>query len=203
LKRSAIILAGGFSRRFGQPKALVQLEGKPLLLHVLDRISGVTDETVLVASSIDQKQTFTRLLNPEVKVIVDEQGPRSPLLGALTGFQNARGEHSLLLPCDAPFVSVEIASFLLDLCLQRDAVIPRWPNGYIEPLQAAYQTKTALTAAKTALEHEELDLRSMIARLRKVRYVSTRALRRIDPKLTTFFNVNTPEDLKRAGSMLK
>lgn len=203
MKRSAIILAGGFSRRFGQPKALVQLEGKPLLLHVLDRISGVTDETVLVASSIDQKQTFTRLLNPEVKVIVDEQGPRSPLLGALTGFQNARGEHSLLLPCDAPFVSVEIASFLLDLCLQRDAVIPRWPNGYIEPLQAAYQTKTALTAAKTALEHEELDLRSMIARLRKVRYVSTRALRRIDPKLTTFFNVNTPEDLKRAGSMLK
>lgn len=138
-----------------------------------------------------------------MKVIVDEQGPRSPLLGALTGFQNARGEHSLLLPCDAPFVSVEIASFLLDLCLQRDAVIPRWPNGYIEPLQAAYQTKTALTAAKTALEHEELDLRSMIARLRKVRYVSTRALRRIDPKLTTFFNVNTPEDLKRAGSMLK
>lgn len=203
MKNSAIVLAGGFSRRFGQPKALVELTGRPLLLHILDRISGVTDETVVVASSPDQRRTFARLLNPEVKVVVDEQGPKSPLVGALTGFQNAGGEHSLLLPCDTPFVSKEIASLLLDLCLQRDAVIPRWPNGYVEPLQAAYKTKLALTAAKTALEHGELDLRSMIVRLRKLRYVSTEVLRKIDPKLMTFFNVNTPEDLKKAGSMLK
>lgn len=198
-----MILAGGFSRRFGQDKGLIDLAGKPLVLHVVDKVSKVVDETVVVFSSSVQKERLESLLDRRANVVVDKHEAQSPLIGALTGFESAEGVYSLLLPCDTPFISSQIAQFLLDICVNRSAVIPRWPSGYIEPLQAAYHTKSALTAAKKALEQEKLDLRSMITRLRGVRYVSTVVLRQMDPKLLTFFNINTLEDLRRAESLLK
>jgi len=203
LKRSAIILAGGFSKRLSQEKGLIELAGKPLIRHVLDRIYGIVDEVVAVVSSDHQKDVFAPLLGRRANVVVDEHEKQSPLVGASAGFENVRGEYSLLLPCDNPFVSTEVALLLLDLCVNKSAVIPRWPNGYIEPLQAAYRTKSALNAAKASLEQEKLDLRSMISLLHGVRYISTMVLQQMDPRLLTFFNINTPEDLKRAESMLK
>jgi len=203
MKTSVIVLAGGFSKRFGQDKGLVLLAGKPLILHVLDRVSKIVDESLVVVSSESQRNAFSPLVSSETKVIIDKYNVRSPIVGALTGFENAVGEYSLLLPCDAPFVLKEFASLLFDLCVNRSAVIPRWPNRYIEPLHAVYHTRSALNASETAYRERKLDLRSMIANLRGVRYVSTLVLQQIDPKLMTFFNVNTPEDLKRAESMLK
>jgi len=198
-----VILAGGFSKRFGRDKGLVELAGKPLILHVLDRIFPAVNETLVVASSNRQKMAFERSMGERTKVIIDKREEKSPLIGALTGFECVQGEYSLLLPCDTPFVSGNIASLLLDLCINRSAVIPRWPNGYIEPLQAAYHTKSALIAARATIEQGNLDLRSMIACLKRVRYVSTIVFQQLDSKLLTFFNVNNPRDLKRAERMLK
>jgi len=203
LKKTAVVLAGGFSKRFGQDKGLVELAGKPLALHVLDKMLGIVNETLVVVTSDRQKVTFERSLGQRAKVIIDKRQEKSPLIGALTGFECVQNEYSLLLPCDTPFVSSNIASLLLDLCINKSAVIPRWPNGYIEPLQAAYHTKSALSAARTVLEQGKLDLQSMIASLKGVRYVSTMVLQQLDPKLLTFFNVNNPEDLRRAEQMMK
>ena len=50
LDRAAIILAGGFSSRFGQDKGLLQLARKPLVRHVLDAISPLVDEKIVVVS---------------------------------------------------------------------------------------------------------------------------------------------------------
>jgi len=198
-----VILAGGFSKRFGRDKALIELAGKPLILHVLDKASKIVDETVVVVGSEIQKEAFERLLIHRARVVVDRHKAQSPLVGTLAGFESAHSEYSLLLPCDTPFVSSQIARFLLDICVNRSAVIPRWPNGHIEPLQAAYHTKSALTAAKNALKEGRLDLQSMIHRLRNVRYVSTMVLQQMDTELLTFFNINTYGDLKRAESLLK
>jgi len=203
LKRSAVILAGGFSKRFGQDKALVQLAGKPLILHVFDTISGVVDETVVVVSSEGQIDPIEHLLQGKANIVVDKGRTQSPLIGASTGFVNAKGKYSLLLPCDTPFVSSRMASLLLDLCINKNAVIPRWPNGYIEPLQAVYHTKSALTATKTALKEKKLDLQSMIAHLKSIRYISTLVLKQIDSELSTFFNINTLEDLRKAEYRFK
>ncbi len=198
-----MILAGGFSRRFGQEKGLIDLAGKPLILHVVERVHNIVDETVVVVSSDIQKEKIEDLLGRRATMVVDKYDAQGPLVGALTGFERSRGLCSLLLPCDTPFISIQIAKFLLGTCADRGAVIPRWPNGNIEPLQAAYNTKLALTAAKTALDQGKLDLQSMITRLRRVRYVSTMVFRQMDARLLSFFNVNTSMDLKRAESLLK
>jgi molybdopterin-guanine dinucleotide biosynthesis protein A len=203
LQKSAVILAGGFSRRFGRDKGLVVLAGKPLILHVIDRVSKVVDEVIVVVSSKDQKSKFETIVEEKANLVIDKDDSQSPLVGAITGFESAKGEYSLLLPCDTPLVSTHIVQFLLDMCTNRSAAIPRWTSGYIEPLQAAYHTKFALTAAKTALKQGNMNMRSMIDNLSGVRYVSTMVLEQLEPDLLTFFNVNTPQDLKKADSLLK
>jgi len=203
LQRSAVILAGGYSRRLGRDKGLVVLAGKPLVVHVTDQVSRVVDEIVVVVSSESQKKNLEAFMEKKAKIVVDKTKSQSPLVGAMTGFGSVQGTYSLLLPCDTPLISVKIIQFLLDICTNRNAIIPRWPSGYIEPLQAVYHTRSALTAGEKALKQGKLDLRSMIACLRGVRYVSTVVLRQMDTKLLTFFNINTPKDLKRAESLLK
>ena len=203
MDKSAIILAGGFSHRFGQDKGLLQLANKPLIEYVLDAISTLVDEKMVVASSKVQAENYAKVLGSDFNVLIDVDDVQSPLVGALTGFKEAHGRYALLLSCDTPFVSNDVISLLFELCINRYAVIPRWPNGYIEPLQAVYCTKLALEAAKNALSEGKLNLRSMVDKLRGVRYVSTLVLQQLDPDLRTFINVNTPLDLKKAELMFK
>jgi molybdopterin-guanine dinucleotide biosynthesis protein A len=203
LGNAVIVLAGGLSRRFGQDKCLKELGGKPLVVHVLDRVFSVADELLIVVGSEAQKDALSRFLGLRAGVVVDKYGDHSPLVGALTGFESVRADRVLLLPCDAAFVVPEIASLLLDLCVGRSAVVPRWPNGYVEPLQAAYDVKLAGIAARRALDEGKRDMLGMIGHLRSIRYVSTLVLQQYDEGLTTFHNINTVEDWRKAESMLK
>lgn len=203
MDNSAIVLAGGASKRFGYDKVLVPLAGKPLIMHVLDALNDIVEEKIVVVSSEEQAEKIAKILKLDVKIAIDQSKFQSPLVGALTGFKEAHGEYALLLPCDTPLVSREILSLILELCIGKNAVIPRWPNGYIEPLHAAYRVKPALEAAEAALNEAKLDLRSMVERLRNIRYVSTLVFQQFDPQLKMFFNVNTPLDLKRAEALLK
>jgi len=203
LERSAIILAGGFSSRLGRDKGLVQLSNKPLVKHVTDKTKDLVDERLVVVSSSVQAERYSNILGEDANVLIDDAGGQGPLAGAATGFERAKGKYSLLLPCDTPFVSRDILHLLLELCINRNAAVPRWPNSYIEPLQAAYCTRPALEAARNALLSGKLNLQTMVDKLQKVRYVSTLVLEQLDPRLRTFFNVNTVLDLKKAEVMLK
>ena len=203
MQKSAVILAGGFSRRFGSDKGLVVLMNKPLVRHVIDKVSPVVDEILVVVSSEKQKKTFEPIVANIAQLVIDKDDSQSPLVGAVSGFEKANGEYSVLLPCDAPLVSTQIVQLLLDTCIDHEASIPRWPSGYIEPLQAVYHTKSALAAAQMAFNNGHRDMLSIINNLRDVRYISTIALEQIEPTLSTFFNVNTTTDLKKAESLLK
>jgi len=170
--------------------------------HVLDIVSNIAEEKIVVVSSKAQAEDFAKVVGSGVNVLVDAGDVRGPLVGTLTGFEKAHGNYSLLLPCDTPLMSRDVLLLLLDLCLEKNAVIPRWPNFYIEPLHAVYRTKSALEAAKSAFGAGRLTMQSMVDRLHRVRYVSTLVLQQLDPELETFFNVNTPLDLKKAERTL-
>jgi molybdopterin-guanine dinucleotide biosynthesis protein A len=198
-----IVLAGGFSSRFGEDKGVLELAGKPLIKHITDAVRSAVDETIVVTNSQERAARYAKLLGANVKFALDSHESKGPLIGALTGFEVANGDYSLLLPFDTPFVSREVVSLLFELCLNRTAAIPRWPNGQIEPLHAVYRTKVALEAAETATGEGRLDMRAMIERMRGVRFVSTLVVQQLDPDLRTFFNINTPFDLKKAVAMAK
>lgn len=203
LSNSGIFLAGGTSERFGKDKGLVLLGKKQLVKHVVDAVDDLVDERVVVVHSEAQKQDYLKVLGSKCTIIVDMEKAQSPLAGAYSGFNTVHGQYSLLLPCDVPFVSRKVLALLLELCINKTATIPRWPNCFIEPLQAVYCTSAALKAAEEALNCQEFTMQAMIDRLRGVRYVSTIVLQQLDPELKTFMNINAPLDLKKAETTLK
>ncbi|MBS7616414.1 molybdenum cofactor guanylyltransferase [Candidatus Bathyarchaeota archaeon] len=204
MDKTAVILAGGFSARFGSDKALVPLANKPLIMHVLEVVDAVAEEKIVVASTEEQAGKLAKALNSlDVRIAIDKISVQTPLVGALTGFSEAHGEYALVLPCDAPLISKDVLELFFDLCVGKNALIPRWPNGNIEPLHAVYHVKPALEVAERTLSERKLDMRSMIEKLRGIRYVSTLVLQQLDPELKTFVNVNTPLDFKRVEQILK
>jgi molybdopterin-guanine dinucleotide biosynthesis protein A len=203
LDRTAIVLAGGSSTRFGEDKGVLELGNKPLLRHVTDAVSSIVDEIIVVTNSRERIAKYSKVVGTKVDFALDICESEGPLIGALTGFEKTHGKYALLLPVDTPFVSREVINLLFDLCPNRSAVIPKWPNEQIEPLHAVYQTRIAMEAAKQAVNEGKLNLRAMIEKMRFVRYVSTLVIQQLDPNLKGFFNINTPLDLKKANSMLK
>lgn len=203
MDRSAIVLAGGVSSRFGQDKGILKIANKPLIKYVIDAVNPVVDETIVVTNSQDRITEYAKVVATDVRFAIDSCESKGPLIGALTGFGSAHGKYALLLPFDTPFVSREVVSLLFELCLGKAAAIPRWPNEQIEPLHAVYQTKLALEAAQSAVSEGKLTMRAMIEKLRGVRYVSTLVIQQLDPDLRAFFNINTPLDLKKAIAMVK
>jgi molybdopterin-guanine dinucleotide biosynthesis protein A len=203
LDRSAIVLAGGFSSRFGQDKGVLELANKPLIKHVIDAVKPVVDEVIVVANSQERVAKYAKIVAADVRFAVDSGKLHGPLVGALTGFESARGKYALLLSFDMPFVSEKVVSLLFELCLNKAAAVPRWPDGKVEPLHAVYQTRAALDATRSAVDEGQLDMQALVEGMRGVRYVSTLVIQQLDPDFRTFFNINTPLDLKKAMSMVK
>ncbi len=182
---------------------MLQLDGKPLLRRVVDAVEVLVDEVIVVTSCKERAETYKEIVSAAVRFAIDQDDEKGPLVGALAGFEAAQGEYSLLLPFDSPFVSREVVSLLFDCAVGKAAVVPRWTNMEIEPLHAVYNTNEALEAAKATLAEGKLDMRAMVEKLHGVRYISTLVIEQLDPDLRTFFNVNTPLDLKRAMAMVK
>jgi molybdopterin-guanine dinucleotide biosynthesis protein A len=198
---SAAILAGGPSRRIRSDKALLSLGGKPLIRHVYDAIAETVDEVIVTVDAEEKIKAYSPLL-PRTRFVLDKSGVRTPLVGASAAFEASRSDYTMLLACDTPLVSADLASLMTGLAKKHEAVVPRWPNGYLEPLQAVYRTEGGLMAADSALTEGRLNMASMILGLQNVLYLSTLVIQRIDPGLDTFFNVNTIQDLREAEKRL-
>ncbi|MDR0372488.1 MAG: molybdenum cofactor guanylyltransferase [Nitrososphaerota archaeon] len=204
MDRSIVILAGGSAIRFNNSdKGLFELNGKRLLNHVIDAVKGLAEEIIIVTSTQERADTYAKITSKKISFALDATEAKGPLVGALTGFEAAQGDYTLLLPIDSPFVSKEVLALLFDLSPGKAAVIPRHTNMEIEPLHAVYNTEQALRATKETLAQNQFDMHSMIEQLRGVRYVSTLVIEQLDPELKTFVNLNTPLDLKKALNTAK
>ena len=202
------ILAGGKSSRLGKDKGLLEIHGKPMFLWVLETCKLYAKNILIVTSSNEQKRSYEECLEKfnirSAKVVVDEESEvRCPLIGAKTAFENSESEYTFLLPCDNPLINGSVLQLLISMSENYDAVVPRWPNGYIEPLHSIYKTDKALVAAESSLASQRFDMRGMLEKLRKVLYISTLVIKNIDPDLYTFFNVNSVSDLRKLEKIMR
>lgn len=194
--RTGIILAGGYSRRLGTVKALMYLNGKPMIVHVVERLKPLVDELIVVVKK--RSRNIEEVLEDcNVQICEDILPIQAPLVGLLTGFENSNSEYAIVLPCDSPEADPMTIHRLFEEALGFDASIPLWDNGFIEPLHAVYRVKPCIKASREVLEEGSLSVRAMIARLDKVRYVRAEELG--NPK--HFLNLNTLEDFEPPASL--
>ncbi len=190
------ILAGGNSTRFGAMKAMVEFNGKPLVLHMLQIAKRITNN-VLVAVSNDEQMNQLAPVIKDVKIVCDpDDEERSALTGALTAFEHTDTKYTLLLPVDTPLANLDLLNLLLRLRQGHGAIVPSWPSGYIEPLHSVYLAEHAYAQGLELAEKGIYKMSELLRKIQHVLYVSTEALTQFDPHLDTFKNFNTPKDLK-------
>ena len=185
------ILAGGRGSRLGGvDKAALDLNGRPLLEHVLAAVSPLAREILVVAND-------DRLASdPRLTVIRDPEPHAGVLPALLAALDTASSELMLLVACDMPFLDRALIETLVRLAEQQDVVMPN-VEGREQPMHAIYRVAACRAAVRAALEQGR---RRMIAFLDDVRTLTVEEpdLRRLDPELRSFFNVNTPDDLALA-----
>jgi molybdopterin-guanine dinucleotide biosynthesis protein A len=187
-----LILAGGRSDRFGKVKSLITFEGKRLIQHVHDRVTGPSDRVVISCKSDGDSLAG---LFPGSMVIVDDSRIKGPLAGLRSALPHIETELVMVVPCDSPRISRAVMGYLVEVARGCDAAIPAWPNGFIEPLTAVYRTSSVRRAVEEAWNRGVMRLSTMIDMMGGVNHVPMREIERLDPDLETFINLNSLADI--------
>jgi molybdopterin-guanine dinucleotide biosynthesis protein A len=174
METTGVVVAGGRSARFGdREKALAQLDGRPLLAHVVATVDVVSDG-VTVNCRPDQQTAFADALeglDSDVAWAPDDRPDEGPLAGLVTALAAVDTDCAVVLGCDMPLADAPALRLLLDRVGDSDAVVPRTDGGP-EPLHAVYRVEPTLAAARATLEAGERSLRALLGRL-DVSYVDT------------------------------
>jgi molybdopterin-guanine dinucleotide biosynthesis protein A len=192
---AGIVLAGGQSTRLGQDKALLRLPGGATLVSaVVGVLASVVDEVLVVS------EDGSRLGLGTTRCVPDALRGAGALGGIYSGLAAAAHDRALVVACDMPFLNPALLRHLLIPREGCEAVLPRLASGLVEPLHAVYYRSClgAIESQIRAGRHKVTSFLDLVA----VCYVEEPELRRTDPDLRSFFNVNTREDLERALAIL-
>jgi molybdopterin-guanine dinucleotide biosynthesis protein A len=203
-RAAIILLAGGLGSRLGSNKPLQRVAGKPLISRVIERVSGLSDEFLVVIARGAFRNDYSVVIPNFIRVMNDEREGKSPLIGIVTALRAIKAPYAIVLTCDIPFVNRRVIQLLLERVSDAEAAVPRWKTGHLEPLQAVYRREAMLQKAEEVLASGSLSPVDAIKKLARVVYVSIEdEVKVLDPDLRTFFNVNTKEDVAEAEMILK
>jgi molybdopterin-guanine dinucleotide biosynthesis protein A len=181
---SAAILAGGQARRFGgRDKSQLIVEGRSILERQLEQIAPITSDILLVGG--DRAPRHAR----GARLVADRVPGCGPLGGLHTALTEARGEATLVVACDMPYVTEALFRHLLALAGHADIVVPFTEHGY-HPLCAAY-TRACLAPIAKRLGEGRLKLADLLDDVR-VRVVTAEDLDAVGDHGRLLTNVNTP-----------
>jgi len=189
--RSALVLVGGEARRAeGKEKSLFEYEGRTFIEILTASLRQVTDEIILAARDPEQCSRFSFV--PGVACVSDIRKGVGPLGGLHAGATAAHGEYIFVSACDMPCVNPAIVRYLFECAEGHDAAVPCHHKKMLEPLHAVYRREPLVRFLE---DPGSRSMRDMYPRV-DVRYVPVQDLRRFDPDLLTFTNINRLDELE-------
>jgi len=192
--RCAAILAGGKSSRMGRDKALILLNGLPLVARSARLLEGLFERVVVVSNSQPVAQAAGL---PRIEDARRDKGPLAGIEAALRHF----GEPALFVACDCPFLSADFLAFLREAWREElDALVPQSEYGQ-EPLHAIWSPSTLPAIASALGQQRPPSLRYLLEGLR-VQFVPVEEARRFDAGLSMFENWNAPADVRGNGRLV-
>ena len=193
----SVVLAGGKSKRFGEDKSQVKLEGKILIDYILSEIIDEFNETLIVAN-----QNINFVQSSKISLIKDfkeGQGPLGGVLSAMKWIKENKKKYNWIstFPVDTPFFTKKVLkSFYKNIKIDegklffirsketRHNIFGLWSVDLMDQLES-----DLLKGDRKV----ELWANSMGVKTINIEYQN------IDP----FFNINTKEDLEIALNMMK
>jgi len=147
-KHSAIILCGGMSRRMGEDKGAMEIDKKPMIVHVLEVLTYQIDEVIIVLNDSKRIAKYKSLIQEyldknysdnynqfdfDIIFVEDEIKNKGPLSGIMTGLKTISSGYGLVLPCDTPYISFDFVNYMFntlndvrraDICSDMEGIVP-------------------------------------------------------------------------------
>ncbi|KWX77873.1 molybdenum cofactor guanylyltransferase [Paenibacillus jilunlii] len=208
---TGILLSGGYSRRMGRDKALLDLEGRPVIARLADELSKVAAGPV-IACGEQEREEYRFLGLPQVPDLYPGCGPLAGLHAAL---HQSPTEWSVVAACDLPFASAEFMRYMMsavagpsrDLTpdytgggLQIDAAVPESVTGRVQPLLGLYH-KRVLPVLEQALHGRRFKVMECLDAL-EVLYIPEACFTGGPSGPSPLYNMNTPEDYAAAVKLV-
>ena len=195
------VLAGGGSTRFGQDKALVEFNGKPMLLQMCELIHDVVTRDVFVVGATSKYGQFG------FECVADRWPGEGPLGGIVTAVletaeKRSGCEWNLIVGCDMPFLNEGILVYCADRAKRSKAgvVVPLSPQG-LEPLCACWRTSAA-SQLRSAFADGVRKVSDAMKKL-QTEVIDGLEWKRFDTAGRLFWNMNTLADYREAQKVLQ
>ena len=183
VKAAGFLLCGGRSSRMGRDKALLLLNGEPLVQRGLRTLQEVCTE-VAIAGAAQDLSSFGR-------VIPDEVADCGPLGGIVSAMEQSSSEWNLFLSVDSPFVPAAALIRLLVIAASFPSIgVMARAAGVLQPLCAVYSRK-ALPILREELAVGRWKVTQAIATAGEYKIVDF-------AEESWFRNLNTPEEFAEA-----
>ena len=163
-----------------------------MVRRVFDSVGSLAAEVVVSVADSRMAENLAEAL-PGAVFAVDRRRAMGPIEGILRGFEMAQGERILVAPCDAPLIRPGLYRLLLDSLGDREAAVPRFD--VLDPVRAVYRKAAVMRVLDRSPSVPSPS--ALVDRLRTV-FVAPDRIRGVDPDLSSFFDVNTRDDLAEA-----
>ena len=179
---TAIILAGGKSARMKENKALLPIQGVPLIQKIGQNLEQHFQEIIVSAQSAE---LFDFL---PYRVVKDEQPDQGPLMGVLCGLEASSNPINFVIACDIPEIDVPFLDRMMNYTNQYEIVVPMSGEDKYEPLFSFYN-KSVIPRIKDLLNQQIRKINKLFP-LTKTKYI---------PLENTgwYYNLNSSEDYRR------
>lgn len=185
---TGVILAGGKSSRYGNNKALVEINGIPMIERVLKVMQSVFQHLILITNSPDEYSHLKLAMHED---LIKGLGP---LGGIFTGLTAIPHDEGFLVACDMPYLNRELIRYMVEIKGDFDVVVPR-VFGKMEALHALY-SKRCIPPIRKLIDSRNYQVIKFFSEV-SVRFIEEDEIRIYDPGLKSFFNVNRPQELRR------
>ncbi len=185
-----LVLTGGFSKRMGTDKALLDFHGMPQFSYLFELLKGFC-EKVFLSCRAEQSAQF----GDQYPMIFDLHDGIGPMNGLLSFFEKYPSNACLVVACDMPFVDEKAIRFLVEN-RQPGKLATAFQNkhGFPEPLLAIWEPKS-FKILKAAFQKNQFSLRDILQEN------DCRLLPTFDDKM--LLNINQPEDLETVLKALR
>lgn len=131
---TAIILAGGKSKRMGKEKALLHIGEKTIIEILVDKLKSFFPNIIL---STNNPENFTFL---KIRIVEDFYKNVGPLGGIHAGLAESETNRNFIISCDLPLMSDEFINYICSYKTDKKIVVCK-TGDYIEPTFGIYSKK--------------------------------------------------------------
>ena len=192
---TGVILAGGKNSRLpGKKKTFRKVGDLMILESIYELFSNLFKEVIIV---VNEPKEFAGW---DMTVVTDIIPSQCALAGLHAGLFYASFPYAYVAACDTPFVKQSIVEYIVGQIEPKyEVIIPRTDDG-LEALSAVY-SKDCIPLIENNLKKNIFMIKKFF-RQKKVKEIPVEQLKALDPAMEFIFNVNTPEDLEKAKTIV-